>query len=121
MQKTKEKALAETKAKAGIAQAEVDEAQKHSMPQTPLIKKKVAKLKQDEALRKIFVPADYAKHDIKDYEWFIAHQNEFMKLQPEIDWDAYNKTALGTNKDKVDLETSQQLNVKKLLNSCLKC
>ena len=77
---------------------------KHLTQQTRLIKEKVAKLKQDEALRKIFVPAEYAKHDIKDYEWFIAHEDEFMKLQPEIDWDAYNKTALGTNKDKVDLE-----------------
>ena len=48
-------------------------------------------------------PAEYAKHDIKDYDWFIAHQDEFMKLQPEIDWDAYNQTALGTNKEPVDL------------------
>ena len=100
----KEKALAETKAKAGVAQAEVDEAQKALDAANAAYQEKVAKLKQDEALRKIFVPAEYAKHDIKDYEWFIAHQDEFMKLQPEIDWSAYNQTALGTNKDKVDLE-----------------
>ena len=99
----KEKALAETKAKAGVAQAEVDEAQKALDAANTAYQEKVAKLKQDEALRKIFVPADYAKHDIKDYEWFIAHQKEYMELQPQIDWDAYNQTALGTNKDKVDL------------------
>lgn len=99
----KEKALAETKAKAGVAQAEVDAAQKALDAANAAYQEKVAKLQQDEALRKIFVPAEYAKHDIKDYEWFIAHKDEFMKLQPEINWDAYNKTALGTNKDKVDL------------------
>ena len=99
----KEKALAETKAKAGVAQTEVDAAQKALDAANAAYQEKVAKLKQDEALRKIFVPAEYAKHDIKDYEWFIAHKDEFMKLQPEINWDAYNKTALGTNKDKVDL------------------
>ena len=100
----KEKALAETKAKAGVAQAEVDAAQKALDAANAAYQEKVAKLQQDEALRKIVIPAEYAKHDIKDYAWFISHADEFMKLQPEIDWDAYNKTALGTNKDKVDLE-----------------
>ena len=99
----KEKALAETKAKAGVAQSEVDEAQKALDEANAAYQEKVAKLQQDEALRKIVVPAEYAKHDIKDYDWFIAHQDEFMKLQPEIDWDAYNQTALGTNKEPVDL------------------
>ena len=101
--KAKEKALAETKAKAGVAQSEVDEAQKALDEANAAYQEKVAKLQQDEALRKIVVPAEYAKHDIKDYDWFIAHQDEFMKLQPEIDWDAYNQTALGTNKEPVDL------------------
>lgn len=100
----KEKALAETKAKAGVAQAEVDEAQKALDAANAAYQEKVAKLQQDEALRKIVIPAEYAKHDIKDYAWFISHQDEFMKLQPKIDWDAYKKTALRTNKDKVDLE-----------------
>ena len=100
----KEKALAETKAKAGVAQSEVDEAQKALDKANADYQEKVAKLQQDEALRKIVIPAEYAKHDIKDYAWFISHQDEFMKLQPKIDWDAYKKTALGTNKDKVDLE-----------------
>ena len=100
----KEKALAETKAKAGVAQAEVDAAQKALDAANAAYQEKVAKLQQDEALRKIVIPAEYAKHDIKDYAWFISHADEFMKLQPEINWDAYNKTALGTNKDKVDLE-----------------
>ena len=99
----KEKALAETKAKAGVAQSEVDKAQKALDAANAAYQEKVAKLQQDEALRKIVVPAEYAKHDIKDYDWFIAHQDEFMKLQPEIDWDAYNQTALGTNKEPVDL------------------
>lgn len=99
----KEKALAETKAKAGVAQAEVDEAQKALDAANAAYQEKVAKLKQDEALRKIFVPAEYAKHDIKDYKWFTDHQNKFMKLQPQIDWDAYNQTPLGTNKEPVDL------------------
>lgn len=100
----KEKALAETKAKAGVAQAEVDAAQKALDKANAAYQEKVAKLQQDEALRKIVVPAEYAKHDINDYDWFKDHQNEFMKLQPEIDWDAYTQTPLGTNKDKVDLE-----------------
>ena len=100
----KEKALAETKAKAGVAQAEVDKAQKALDDANAAYQAKVAKLKQDEALRKIVIPAEYAKHDIEDYDWFIAHQDEFMKLQPEIDWYTYNQTALGTNNDKVDLE-----------------
>ena len=99
----KEKALAETKAKAGVAQSEVDKAQKALDAANAAYQEKVAKLQQDEALRKIVVPAEYAKHDIKDYDWFITHQDEFMKLQPEIDWDAYNQTALGTNKEPVDL------------------
>lgn len=99
----KEQALAETKAKAGVAQSEVDEAQKALDKANADYQEKVAKLQQDEALRKIVVPAEYAKHDITDYDWFIAHQDEFMKLQPEIDWDAYNQTALGTNKESVDL------------------
>ena len=99
----KEKALAETKAKAGVAQAEVDKAQKALDDANAAYQAKVAKLKQDEALRKIVIPAEYAKHDIEDYDWFIAHQDEFMKLQPEIDWYTYNQTALGTNNDKVDL------------------
>lgn len=60
-------------------------------------------MKQDEALRKVVIPTEYAKHDITDYAWFIAHEDEFMKLQPEIDWYTYNQTALGTNNDKVDL------------------
>ncbi|VYU10494.1 Chromosome partition protein Smc [Streptococcus parasanguinis] len=99
----KEKALADAKAKAGVAQSEVDEAQQALDEANAAYQEQVAKLQQDEALRKIVVPAEYAKHDIKDYDWFIAHQDEFMKLQPEIDWDAYNQTALGTNKEPVDL------------------
>lgn len=99
----KEKALAETKAKAGVAQAEVDKAQKALDAANAAYQEKVAKLKQDEALRKIVIPAEYAKHDIKDYEWFISHKDELRALQPKINWDAYNQTALGTNKDKVDL------------------
>ena len=101
--KAKEKALAETKAKAGVAQSEVDEAQKALDEANAAYQEKVAKLKQDEALRKIVIPAEYAKHDIKDYDWFIAHQDEFMKLQPEIDWDAYSQTGIGSNKEVVDL------------------
>ena len=99
----KEKALAETKAKAGVAQSEVDNAQKALDAANAAYQEKVAKLQQDEALRKIVIPAEYAKHDIKDYAWFISHADEFMKLQPEIDWYTYNQTALGTNNDKVDL------------------
>ena len=99
----KEKALAETKAKAGVAQAEVDEAQKALDEANAAYQEKLAKLKQDEALRKVVIPTEYAKHDITDYAWFIAHEDEFMKLQPEIDWYTYNQTALGTNNDKVDL------------------
>lgn len=99
----KEKALAETKAKAGVAQAEVDAAQKALDAANAAYQEKVAKLQQDEALRKIVIPADYAKHDIKDYEWFISHKDEFMKLQPEIDWDAYSQTGIGSNKEVVDL------------------
>ena len=100
----KEKALAETKAKAGVAQAEVDAAQKALDAANAAYQEKVAKLQQDEALRKIVIPAEYAKHDIKDYAWFISHKDELRALQPKINWDAYNQTALGTNKDKVDLE-----------------
>ena len=118
----KEKALAETKAKAGVAQAEVDAAQKALDAANAAYQEKVAKLKQDEALRKIVIPAEYAKHDIKDYAWFISHADEFMKLQPEIDWDAYNKTALGTNKDKVDLEnltTAQRKEIAEFVSQML--
>ena len=97
------KKLAETKAKAGVAQSEVDEAQKLLTKQTRIIKKKLLKLQQDEALRKIVVPAEYAKHDITDYDWFSSHQDEYMKLQPEIDWDAYSQTGIGSNKEVVDL------------------
>ena len=99
----KEKALAETKAKAGVAQAEVDAAQKALDAANKAYQEKVAKLQQDEALRKIVIPTEYAKHDITDYAWFIAHQDEFMKLQPKIDWDAYTQTAFGTNKEVLDL------------------
>ena len=104
----KEKALAETKAKAGVAQAEVDAAQKALDAANALYQEKLAKLKQDEALRKIVIPEEYAKHDIKDYEWFISHKDELRALQPKINWDAYNQTALGTNKDKVENLTSAQ-------------
>lgn len=96
----KEKALAETKAKAGAAQAEVDEAQKALDAANAAYQEKVAKLEQDRALRKIVVPAEYAKHDIKDYDWFTDHQNEFMKLQPETD---YSQTGIGVNGEIVDL------------------
>lgn len=99
----KEKALAETKAKAGVAQSEVDEAQKALDKANADYQEKVAKLQQDEALRKIVVPAEYAKHDITDYDWFSSHQDEYMKLQPEIDWDAYSQTGIGSNKEVVDL------------------
>lgn len=99
----KEKALAETKAKAGVAQAEVDEAQNALDKANAAYQEKVAKLKQDEALRKIVVPAEYAKHDITDYTWFIAHQDEYMKLQPEIDWDAYSQKGIGVNGEILDL------------------
>ena len=99
----KEKALAETKSKAGVAQSEVDEAQKALDKANADYQEKVAKLQQDEALRKIVVPAEYAKHDITDYDWFSSHQDEYMKLQPEIDWDAYSQTGIGSNKEVVDL------------------
>ena len=99
----KEKALAETKAKAGVAQAEVDAAQKALDVANALYQEKLAKLKQDEALRKIVIPEEYAKHDITDYAWFISHSDEYMKLQPQIDWAAYNQKGIVTNKDKVDL------------------
>ena len=99
----KEKALAETKAKAGVAQSEVDEAQKALDKANADYQEKVAKLQQDEALRKIVVPAEYAKHDITDYDLFSSHQDEYMKLQPEIDWDAYSQTGIGSNKEVVDL------------------
>ena len=99
----KEKALAETKAKASVAQSEVDEAQKALDKANADYQEKVAKLQQDEALRKIVVPAEYAKHDITDYDWFSSHQDEYMKLQPEIDWDAYSQTGIGSNKEVVDL------------------
>ena len=92
----KEKALAETKAKAGAAQSEVDEAQK-------ALDAKLAKLKQDESLRKVVVPSEYAKHDVEDYAWFIAHQDEYMKLQPTVDWESYSQKGIGTNKEIVDL------------------
>lgn len=99
----KEKALAETKAKAGVAQSEVDEAQKALDAANALYQEKLAKLKQDEALRKIVIPEEYAKHDITDYAWFISHKDELRGLQPKINWDAYNQKGIGTNKDKVDL------------------
>lgn len=99
----KEKALAETKAKAGVAQAEVDEAQKALDAANAAYQEKVAKLKQDEALRKIFIPAEYAKHDITDYGWFSAHQDEYMKLQPAITWESYNQKGIGVNGEILDL------------------
>ena len=99
----KEKALAETKAKAGVAQAEVDEAQKALDAANAAYQEKVAKLKQDEALRKIFIPAEYAKHDITDYDWFSAHQDEYMKLQPAITWESYNQKGIGVNGEILDL------------------
>ena len=96
----KEKALAETKAKVGVAQAEVDEAQKALDKANADYQEKVAKLKQDRALRKIVIPTEYAKHDIEDYKWFTNHQDEFMKLQPKTD---YNQTGIGGNGKIVDL------------------
>lgn len=98
----KEKALAETKAKVGVAQAEVDEAQKALDAANAAYQEKVAKLQQDEALRKIFIPAEYAKHDIDDYAWFMSHQKENMGLQPKTD---YSQTGIGVNGEIVNLET----------------
>ena len=97
----KEKALAETKAKVGVAQAEVDEAQKALDVANAAYQEKVAKLQQDEALRKIFIPAEYAKHDIDDYAWFMSHQKENMGLQPKTD---YSQTGIGVNGEIVNLE-----------------
>ena len=97
----KEKALAETKAKVGVAQAEVDEAQKALDAANAAYQEKVAKLQQDEALRKIFIPAEYAKHDIDDYAWFMSHQKENMGLQPKTD---YSQTGIGVNGEIVNLE-----------------
>lgn len=99
----KEKALADAKAKANVVQSEVDAAQKALDEANAIYQEKVAKLTQDEALRKVVITEEYAKHDITDYAWFIAHQDELMKLQPEINWGAYNQKGIGTNKDKVDL------------------
>lgn len=99
----KEKALADAKAKAGIAQSEIDAAQKALDAVNALYQEKLAKFKQDEAARKIVMPADYAKHDIKDYAWFQAHQDEYMKLQPTIDWKAYNQKGIGSNAEILDL------------------
>lgn len=99
----KEKALAEAKSKANVVQSEVDAAQKALDEANAIYQEKVAKLKQDEALRKVVITEEYAKHDITDYAWFIAHQDELMKLQPEVNWGAYNQQGIGTNKDKVDL------------------
>ena len=99
----KEKALAETKAKAGVAQAEVDEAQKALDAANKAYQEKVAKLQQDEALRKIVIPAEYAKHDITDYGWFSAHQDEYMKLQPAITWESYSQKGIGVNGEILDL------------------
>lgn len=99
----KEKALAEAKSKANVVQSEVDAAQKALDEANAIYQEKVAKLKQDEALRKVVITEEYAKHDITDYAWFIAHQDELMKLQPAVNWGAYNQQGIGTNKDKVDL------------------
>jgi len=99
----KEQALAETKEKAGVVQAEIDAAQKALDDANKVYQEKIAKLKQDEAIRKIVIPEEYAKHDITDYQWFIAHQDEYMKLQPTIDWDAYNQEGIGSNKEVIDL------------------
>ncbi|MFR6318556.1 MAG: hypothetical protein ACLUMQ_02020 [Streptococcus salivarius] len=78
-------------------------------------------MQQDEALRKIVVPAEYAKHDIKDYDWFIAHQDEFMKLQPEIDWDAYNQTALEQTKNQstLNLTSAQRKEIAEFVSQML--
>lgn len=99
----KEKALAETKAKAGVAQAEVDAAQKALDAANTAYQEKVAKLQQDEALRKIVIPTEYAKHNITDYDWFTAHQDEYMKLQPAITWESYNQKGIGVNGEILDL------------------
>ena len=99
----KEKALASAKAKANVVQSEVDAAQKALDEANAIYQEKLAKLKQDESLRKVVVPSEYAKHDITDYAWFMAHQEEYMNLQPTIDWDAYSQTGIGTNKEIVDL------------------
>ena len=99
----KEKALAETKAKAGVAQAEVDAAQKALDAANAAYQEKVAKLKQDEAIRKIIVPIEYATHDITDYAWFSAHQDEYMKLQPAITWESYSQKGIGVNGEILDL------------------
>ena len=99
----KEKALAEAKAKVGVAQADIDAAQKALDSVKAIYQEKLAKLKQDEAARKIIVPSEYAKHDIEDYTWFQAHQDEYIKLQPEIDWDSYTKKGIGVNNEIVDL------------------
>lgn len=96
----KEKALAETKAKAGVAQSEVDEAQKALDAANALYQEKLAKLKQDEALRKIVIPEEYAKHDITDYAWFMSHQKENMGLQPKTD---YSQMGIGVNGEIVNL------------------
>lgn len=99
----KEQALAETKAKAGVAQAEVDAAQKALDEANAIYQEKLAKLKQDEAIRKIIVPTEYAQHDIKDYAWFTAHQDEYMKMQPAITWESYNQKGIGVNGEILDL------------------
>ena len=99
----KEKALADAKAKVNVVQSEVDAAQKALDEANAIYQEKVAKLKQDEALRKVVITEEYAKHDITDYAWFIAHKDEYMKLQPTIDWDAYSQTGIGSNKEILDL------------------
>lgn len=96
----KEKALAEAKAKANIVQSEVDEAQKALDAANAQYQEKVAKLKQDQALRKIVIPADYAKHDIDDSAWFMSHQKENMGLQPKTD---YSQMGIGVNGEIVNL------------------
>lgn len=96
----KEKALADAKAKVNVVQSEVDAAQKALDEANAIYQEKVAKLKQDEALRKVVITEEYAKHDITDYAWFMSHQKENMGLQPKTD---YSQMGIGVNGEIVNL------------------
>ena len=98
---TKTSELEALKAQDAVAQTELEKAEKELADAKAAYATLFAKFEQDRKLRAIVIPEEYAKHDIKDYQWFMDNAEKFMALQPK--GMSYQTKPIGSNAEKLDL------------------
>ena len=101
--KEKETTLTQLKNQDATAQTELNRAEQALADAKAAYETALAKFKQDQKLRQIIIPKDYAQHDINDVAWFQNNKDRFLDAQPKNDASDYDMKAIGSNADKVDL------------------